>query len=632
MAQNKPVHVGWKRVAWPELRIQRLETSRERLPSSIEDLRNDIRNHAYTLLKKYNLLYRDEAGQNNEVLLEMLQLPMEPETARPTIRILALWSLANDVAFRNLAQEMVDWVANWTSNVSKRIDVEITALENVQTIYYGAVNDRALSKAWDSTRKSIRTLLESLQNTRGSLTCLGLLKYGVNPEINANPPTVYISMDHHSDESGWHYVATCVKELLNKQGWKHVQVHIEHNLNMCYAFRLLPIVDNKADRIRDGRTNNKQITSEYRSEVHIGDDIGAACYPKVTNKKDLERDPGLGTLGCFVQIKTTNHQYWRTLILTNYHVVRPAFDGFKLKMKGVKSVPAAPDEDSDLWYVDVNGYSPSNRHNLKCQVHGMESPSRTKHNFTTTMIEGAIAGLENQATYWQNMFQSTNNQQHLRTALSNRSRIPALRAEMRRKKAFFDEGKQAIGKVFLCSGFPCQSSKRRMDWALVSLDNSRPWSNSLPKEEAWTSLVDDDKPWRTYNQPITDPLHSMEEQEDLGHIYKVGTATRATIGDIIGEKQDVRLIDDEHLGDDVQNESSELIIKPGFPAKFCSHGDSGSAVFDSEGGIDGLFFSGHQINGTFDEGYGYATPIELVFQDIKDYSEQSITDIRIAQP
>ncbi|RBR05715.1 hypothetical protein FVER53590_29984 [Fusarium verticillioides] len=512
MAQTNFVHVGWKRAAWPELRIQRLEMSRERLPSSIENLSSDIRNHVYTLLKKYNLLYRDEDGQNNEVLLEMLQQPMEPDTARPTIRILALWSPANDVAFRNLAYEMVDWVAEWTVNVSQRIDVEITALENVQTIYYGAVNDLALSEAWDSTRESIRTLLESLQNTRGSLTCLGLLKYGVNPEINANPPTIYISMDHRSDESGWHYIATCVKELLDKQGWKHVQVHFEHNLNMYYAFRLLPIVDNKTDRIKDGKTHNKQITSEYRNEVHIGDDIAAACYPKVMNKEDLERDPGLGTLGCFVQIKTTNHQYWRTMILTNYHVVRPAFAGFRLKMKGTNTVPAAPDKYSDLWYVDVNGYSPANRHNLKAQVHGMESPSRTKHNFTITMIQDDIADLEEDEVLWQNRYQSTNNQHDYRELLRTRSEIHARKAEMQRKKAFFDDGKQAVGKIFLCSGFPRKANGRRMDWALVSLDKSRSWSNCLPDKGAWSSLLRDAKPKHTYNVPIKDPLHSMEQK------------------------------------------------------------------------------------------------------------------------
>ncbi|KAF5669311.1 hypothetical protein FDENT_11579 [Fusarium denticulatum] len=543
MAQNKLVHVGWKRVAWPELRIQRLETSRERLPSSIESLRADIRNHAYTLLRKYNLLYRDEDGDINEVLLEMRQQHLEPGTAQPTIIIIARWSSDKTVAFRNLAQEMVAWLAEWTSNVSHRINVEITAPENVQTIYYGAVGDRALSKAWDSTRKSIRTLLDSLQNTRGSLTCLALHKYGVNPDINANPPTVYISMDHCSDESGWHYVATCVKRLLDKQGWNHVQVHIEHNLNMFYTFRLLPTIDSKAARIKDGLENNKRITSEYSNVVHIGDDIGAARYVDVTNMKNLERDPGLGTLGCFVQIKTTNHQEWRTFILTNYHVARPAFEGFKLEMKGTKSVPAAPEKNTDLWYVDNNGYSPGNKHNLKGQVHGMESPSRTKHNFTITMLKDAIAGMEESLGH----FQATNGQQNIRAITTLRSRITTLKAEMRRKIAFFEAGKQAVGKIFLCPGFLRKSNGRRMDWALISVDKSRAWSNSLPGVDDWIHMSEDAKPSHTYSVPIKDPSRSLEEPKDLGRVYKFGTVTKGTTGDYSHDQEDVMLRDDEHL-------------------------------------------------------------------------------------
>ncbi|KAF5990159.1 hypothetical protein FBULB1_206 [Fusarium bulbicola] len=618
------VQVGWKRVAWPELRFQRLETSRERLPSSIESLRADIRNHAYSLLKKYDLLYRDEDGDINEVLLEMKQQHLEPGTAQPTIIMIARWSSDKTVAFQNLAQEMVAWLAEWTSNVSQRINVEITAPENVQTIYYGAVGDRALSKAWDSTRKSIRTLLDSLQNTRGSLTCLALHKYGVNPDINANPPTVYISMDHCSDESGWHYVATCVKGLLNKQGWNHVQVHIEHNLNMFYTFELLPIVDNKADRIMEGRKNNKQITREYSNEVHIGDDISAARYIEAANVERLRRDPGLGTLGCFVQIKTTNHQEWRTFILTNYHVVRPAFEGFKLEMKGAKSVPAAPEKDSDLWYVDINGYSPKNKHNLKGQVHGMESPSRTKHDFTVTVLKDAIAGLEDSAAH----FQAINGQ---RQAIMLRSRITTLKAELRRKIAFFEADKQAVGKIFLCPGFLRTSNGRRMDWALISVDKSRAWSNSLPGVDDWTHISEDAKPKYIYSVPIKNPSRSLEEPKDLGHVYKFGTTTKGTTGDYSHDEEDVRLADDNHLDKAIRSITTEVVIRPGGPGKFCSHGDSGSAVFDSEGGIVGLFFRGHTPEGTLDTGHGYATPIELVFQDIKDFSEQGVTDIRIAQ-
>ncbi|EXM05334.1 hypothetical protein NOF04DRAFT_16818 [Fusarium oxysporum II5] len=631
MDPSKLVHVGWKRVAWPELRIQRLESSRERrLPSSVEKLRTDIRNHAYTLLKKHNLFYRDENGDENEVLLEMLQHPLEPDTAQPTIIMLARWSPANAVAFRNVAQEMVDWLADWATNVSQRINVEITAPENVQTIYYGAVGDRALSNAWDSTREAVDNLLESLPSTKGSLTCLALQKYGVNPEINANPPTVYMSMDHRSNEATWNYVATRVKELLNKQGWNHVQVHIEHNLNMFCTFPLLPITDDKAARMENGYRNSKRITGDYRNTVQIGDDIGAARY--TTREEDeRSRDPGAGTLGCFVQIKTTNHQEWRTMILTNYHVVRPAFDGFKLKTVGSESVAAAPDNDSDLWYVDVHGYSPHNKHNLKGRVCSMESPSRTKHNFTITSIDDTIATLKEQAKFWQQTFNSTKDERHERNLRGLKSRIAALKVERREKVTFFDGDKHFAGRIFLCPGFLRKSKGRRMDWALIHLDKSRSWSNRLPDMDDWKSLQDEDKPYRTYDMPITDPLHSLEERTSLGHVYKVGAVTGATTGDCHDEQENVKLVDDVHLGQDERSKTTELIIKPGGPGKFCSHGDSGSVVFDSDGGIVGLFFRGHKHNGSFDDGYGYATPIELVFQDIKDFSEQGVTDIRIAK-
>ncbi|KAF4993603.1 hypothetical protein FGRMN_6321 [Fusarium graminum] len=233
MDPSQPVQVGWKRAAWPELRRMPLETSREQqLPSSIEKLRFDMTSHAYTLLEKHNLLYEDEIGRKNEVRLEMLELLDAFSTAQPTLVMLAMWSSENGVAYKNVVQDMVEWLAGRTSEDPQRINLELTAVDNVTTIYYGEVNDQVLSEAWDSISVSIRNILESRSDTRGSFTCLVLQKYGIDPEINANPPTVYISMDYRSNEAGWPCVTTRVKELLNSQGWNHVHVHMEHNIGM----------------------------------------------------------------------------------------------------------------------------------------------------------------------------------------------------------------------------------------------------------------------------------------------------------------------------------------------------------------------------------------------------------------
>ena len=64
--------------------------------------------------------------------------------------------------------------------------------------------------------------------------------------------------------------------------------------------------------------------------------------------------------------------------------------------------------------------------------------------------------------------------------------------------------------------------------------------------------------------------------------------------------------------------------------KFCAPGDSGSVVWDIRGCVVGLIFRGIRVTNSDDEGFGYVTPIEDVFKDIKDFSKGQITDIRVA--
>ncbi|KAF5624659.1 uncharacterized protein FTJAE_10252 [Fusarium tjaetaba] len=236
--------------------------------------------------------------------------------------------------------------------------------------------------------------------------------------------------------------------------------------------------------------------------------------------------------------------------------------------------------DSNNATLRLTLFSTGNRHNLKSQAHD------------------AIAGMETSVAH----FQATNGQQHMRTITTLRSRITTLKAEMQRKMAFFKAGKQAVSKIFLCHSFLRTSDGRRMDWALISVDKSRAWSNCLPGVDDWIDISEDAKPLRTYSQSIGNPSRSLERPEDLGHVYKFGTVTKGTIGDYSHDQEDVELANDAHLDDAVRSTTTAVVIQPGGPGKFCSHGDSGSTVFGSEGGIVGLFFIGHTINGSFDKG------------------------------
>jgi hypothetical protein len=90
---------------------------------------------------------------------------------------------------------------------------------------------------------------------------------------------------------------------------------------------------------------------------------------------------------------------------------------------------------------------------------------------------------------------------------------------------------------------------------------------------------------------------------------------------------------DAHLGDDRLVTKEQVfgrrddIDKP--YRKLCDHGDSGSALFDEDGGIVGLLFRCHKHVDSCDRGYEFATPIEHVFADIKNFT--GITNIRIAE-
>ncbi|ENH75893.1 hypothetical protein FOC1_g10003034 [Fusarium oxysporum f. sp. cubense race 1] len=378
-------------------------------------------------------------------------------TARPTVIMLADWSTEKSDSFTRAAQRMAAYLDVFSRIIMSPIYVEIVSRDLIKTKYYGPVNEPALSRTWDTVSDLIYERLQSLPTTRGYLTCLALQKFGVNHLINTNPATVYISMDHRSDETSWYGVVSAVKDVLDRiAGWEHVQIHIEHNLNMPCAFETLPSDPSKR---ASGEAANKRITGNYSETAHIGDDFSPSRYVPGDIKK---QNPGFGTVGCFVQIKTKSDAEWRTCVLTNHHVVRAAFDGFALHTQpDGETVLAPPPEGSDLW--------------------------------------------------------------------------------------------------------------------------------------------------------------------------KMGCTTGATTGEHHWEKQRVTMDHDQHLGN-ARLVTTELVFGPRYDVdlsiKLCAHGDSGSVLFDKDGGIVALLFRGHKHNDSYDDGYGYVTPIEHVFNDIKDFTD--ITNIRIA--
>lgn len=142
-------------------------------------------------------------------------------------------------------------------------------------------------------------------------------------------------------------------------------------------------------------------------------------------------------------------------------------------------------------------------------------------------------------------------------------------------------------------------------------------------------------PKETYGCRLQSPPEGPAEALKTGKaLYKVGATTGPTIGRFNGYKADVRLHDDGHVESSPSLEHTLIAanIRGGatrYNPPFVDYGDSGSVVFDGSGRLIGLVTGGHIPQQADTMGFVYVTPIEQVFQDIKDFFAGQVTDVRV---
>ncbi|KAF5688116.1 hypothetical protein FDENT_5014 [Fusarium denticulatum] len=221
------VITGWKRVAWPVLRTLPLDKSVASLPAPMQQISQDLVESAHKIVKRYDLLPSLEDIDD--------QIHFEMRKWKPTLLIAAPWSSEKapiwEVALKEIVTSLTE-LARASLIRDGDIYVEIIAPELNKTIYYTCINDPHLSATWDSVCPKVYNCLESFQATKGNMSTIALQRYGVLPELEANPATVYIGVDYDSDERGWNEVIVDIKKMLQgEEGWGHVNVHMEHNVN-----------------------------------------------------------------------------------------------------------------------------------------------------------------------------------------------------------------------------------------------------------------------------------------------------------------------------------------------------------------------------------------------------------------
>ncbi|OBS20756.1 hypothetical protein FPOA_07096 [Fusarium poae] len=618
------------RAAWPELRPLPLKWASD--PTwpfpLLQERRYEIEKTVIGIVRRLVIEYEEDGDA--EVWLENQHMASQPDTCVPTICIYSSWSVDKqglwETAVREIALELYHMCKD--SDVAyDGIHIDMQSPELGQTIHYEPVTDSDLCDSWDDIRALVNQRLEAFTATRRSMVTIGLFQYG--SRRGRNPITIYIAVDYSSDETGWLEVIADIKaNIRHKQGWADVQVHIEHHAGTSYSFNMLP------PTYDEGFRENKRFVGDYQQTVKPGDEFGAESY---THSDGSQISAGFGTLGCFVEIQRKSSPAWKRYALTSYHAVRPALPGFRLEIVGEKSRPTPPEPDSDCWNVDLKGYTPGHSAN---PLH-FESPSRFNHNYTIWNDKDEITFMNRRLERLEAKFRTDGDRSDQESIDSLRARIQIAEDEVQKKIDFFNDGKQMLGTLFAASGYMRRVSvhqddsvnehKMRLDWALIDVVEHRQGPNCLPPRPAWKEKYDHSAahPFLTFEE-LLEGTQSVDP--DNSPVWKVGAANGPAIGTYHRNRIACAMVEDSHLRSE-DHETSEYIYQPGNHYRrltYCAKGDSGSIVFNKHGKVIGLYSTGIKIRMSLDnEEFGIVTPIEHIFQDIKDFLGD-VTDIRVA--
>ncbi len=542
---------------------------------------------------------------------------MGADEGQPTILIVARWENGCSPVWERVVgrvKQMADARRVKSAKLGNLdIAVEMIAEELTLQKYVSPVPADILAlgleQDWPAIKHKAFQILESHPATRGHTTAISLFRLGFSPDDDDNRNTVYISLDYESNEAGWPPVAAELQLWLGQYQYADLALHMEHNTVEPCPFILAPGQADRVERATRNRFFNMRPATPYKTAVDLGADIGASNY--VTAEDGQLVSPTIGTLGCWLEIKSDKFPNWTKVALTNYHVIRAAYDGFTVGGNVGQRVAKAPTAGSPLLKMDQRGVVPTR------EAPRIEHPTRAKHTFGVEELRQLLT-----------MFPSSTGR--------------VKQDELDHMLDFFNKGKNEFGTIYGASGFGRRTANNgRLDWALVlPLDQGRVGTNKLPSLEDWYGKYSSAEALSQYphpetfgamlGQPPPSGLRGLDQQE---RIYKVGASTRLTVGQFSKVASDVKLRDDQHVGGRLSNEYvfvGTLVAENG-DARLADMGDSGSVVWDKEGRPVGLLFRGQSPQQTDKGVIAYVTPIEDVLADIKAFSGGRIHEIRIAE-
>ncbi|KAM7196568.1 hypothetical protein V8F33_006067 [Rhypophila sp. PSN 637] len=467
-----------------------------------------------------------------------------------------------------------------------------------------------IEQAWPLIQGHVADIAEKYPEIGTYINTIALFKLGTNRWSRSNTKTVYVSVSYKSPELNWPPAQKEIQGYLDEVGLG-LRLHLEHNevnhqpFGSCPVDELVPAEDD-------------QMRYEYN--------------PNSNDSYSSHLSPGAG-IEITVEQTQTGIREAKVVGLTNYHIARPAIDGFAIQDQAkktfdnkaiVRSTPATkPLPDSELQRADEFGFS----HQSGKTYAKMEHPPCAYHELNLSMLTDTL-NLKDDRVPW-----------HIKPMCQKMKTV---------SEEFVAGGKHILGELYLGSGFSSRTrTNGRLDFALVLPSNDAEMQRIGPNKlksagKNRQSVVHDNltfnvlfskyefhlQTWSAADglplsdQPEGKSIHNMVAGDPL---FKMGASSAETIGHLTGGiKSTIRIAEDAYL--EGQRFSSEYTIiglkqLPRYHniAPFGLNGYNGPVVWDRKGCLLGLLFASIRPQCTND-GLSFVTLIEDVFEEIKRVS------------
>lgn len=195
--------------------------------------------------------------------------------------------------------------------------------------------------AWINVRPQILGIITGSAHLRDQWWAVGVRRIGSQNWDGEGPLSTVVSILVNWDVKPihWEDSQNLIKNVLRSHDLHDVEVVFSRGEISCNAFPLqVPSRRPQSDEIIGG---------EYTERIGMGSDFGPAKYFRDSAGQSVHG--ACGTMGGYLKVTDQRTQKVQCMGLTNYHVIRPAIEGFGFKVgPGNDAVPIDGPPGSDL--------------------------------------------------------------------------------------------------------------------------------------------------------------------------------------------------------------------------------------------------------------------------------------------